>query len=217
MKIKRTGIQSGRYQHEIDEASRRAKRGYVIVAFIVATLFLGCGVAPNPELFAEFAKTTADIRDNGDEILAAQARWAEDRFVERVATAPNDSLLGEMIIGLLLDPVPGKPYEWSVPENAPLFVTARAFQRDVFELTDALVDYADLLLELSGAASISEDELKARVESMNGDLDRASRALGDKLSGSSLAFFSVGASEMIEQYLQSQRRKELAQALSDNQ
>lgn len=185
------------------------------LAAMAAPLLFGCGSIPH-DAFGEFTDTAIQLRDGTDEVLGIQYQWARDRFLEDASKAMADSIGEAMVQRLLLESVEGSPFEWRAEEPI-LFLSARKFQKSVYTLNQAIVDYALLLQELAGAGKVSKEEFESNVRELNGNMKEAVAALSGQELDREIAIFSLAASEIFELYLGSKRKNELKRALQENQ
>jgi len=190
-----------------------------VTAFLVGLIFAmclaGCGSAIDPAPFHRFTESVTDLRDSSDDILALQYESARERFLDQ--TVLGDSLSSENVQRLLLGPAEERPFFWEAPEPQPLFLAARQFRETVGALNDVLVQYAELLAELAAAGQISEEEFGVTAEGINTGLRDAVGAFGETGHTNEIAIFSVAATQLFQQYLNSQSKDKLRRAIEGNQ
>jgi hypothetical protein len=195
---------------------QKSNRAVALLLGLLAFVSLnGCGGAIDPGAFHRFAESTVELRDGADEVLGIQYDLARDRFLWE--TAAGDSISEENIQKLLIENVPGKPFAWATPEPQLLFLAARHFRETVGSLNDALVQYADLLVELAGSGRLEEDEFVATATGINTGLQDAANRLSGADHAKEISIFSVGATALFQQYLNSQSKDKLREALNENQ
>jgi hypothetical protein len=187
----------------------------LVLVPLLAVFLSGCATPIDPGAFQQFTESTLELRETTDEVLGHQYEWARDRFLE--ATAAGDSISEENIQKLILEPVEGRPFAWQTPEPPLLFLEAGKFRTTVRELNDALVQYAELLVELVLAGRMDEEEFRAVAEGINNGLRDAATTLGGPEANREYAIFSLGATKIFQEYLTSRSKKKLREALIDNQ
>ncbi len=192
------------------------QKASALLIFPMIVVFLtGCQSAIDPGAFHRFTESTVELREGADEVLGHQYEWARERFMEEMTV--GDSISEENVQKLLLENVPGQPFAWTTPKPPLLFLEARQFRETVREMNDALVQYAELLAELAIAGRMDEEEFKATAEGINTGLRDAAATFSDSDHNRGIAIFSVGATELFQQYLNSKSKEKLREALDGNQ
>lgn len=187
----------------------------LFLSLVWASFLSGCSSTIDPGAFQRFAESTVELRDGADEVFEQQYKMARERFEMEVTQ--GDSLSEINIQKLLIENVPGKPFAWKTQEPPLLFFAARQFRETFGALNDALVKYADLLVELSTSGNISEDEFNAAASGINSGIRDAVAAFGENSQNREISIFSVGATTLFQEYLNSENKQTLRSAILENQ
>jgi hypothetical protein len=155
------------------------------------------------------------LRKGADAALTINDDANKERFIEQTAAASLTPEGAEAVNNLLMTTDPKDPFAWHM-EKTPLFMQSQRFRAGIYTLNTALVNYAELIKELSSPESLSPERLDKLTIDLNANLGSAARSLGINDAGHELALFSLAATELLKTYLEIRKTDALLKALKEN-
>src|SRR5450631_1607664 len=179
---------------------RIKKIAAVATAALLLLILAGCPRV-NPQPFIQFSDSTLELRKGADAALTINDDANKERFIEQTAAASLTPEGAEAVNNLLMTTDPKDPFAWHM-EKTPLFMQSQRFRAGIYTLNTALVNYAELIKELSSPESLSPERLDKLTIDLNANLGSAARSLGINDAGHELALFSLAATELLKTYLE---------------
>lgn len=186
--------------------------------FAVVVVMAGCA-AVNPKPFQTFSDS---LRTLGKAVHAqAQVDYEKtradflDRFIEAVEQDP--AKVADLQFQWDGQNPYGFAYAGDFAGGEPLFIKLDRFQRGVKDLNDAMIGYADLLLTLAGDEVVNKADFDQLAKDLNAKTASASKTLKLNVPQEKRAFFSLAATKIFQQIIESKRKKKLRKAIEAQQ
>lgn len=188
-----------------------------LLAALSLVLLTGCATV-DPAPFAQFASSLQPLRAGSDTQAGATVEASRQDLIQRVAT-------GEITADQLqLAPVPSQPFRmaYGFAENEPNFIKFNRFRQGLAALNDAMIDYAQSLVVLSGGGEGGDilptaAQFDQLARDLNANAGSAAEALGVSLDADRQALLSAAAIQLFKTYIESKRRRALAAAIAEVQ
>ncbi|MHC4946812.1 MAG: hypothetical protein ACYTG1_00925 [Planctomycetota bacterium] len=156
--------------------------------------------------FEAFHASVAELQEGTDQAWAANVEVAKDRVFGR-GSAPGEIRRSDILM------TPGESsFEWLMPK-APLYLILERNQKAFAELSQSFVDYAALMLMVSGGEIASPDRFTELAGTLNANLRSAADTLGVEEGDREIAIISTAAAELFRQFIVSRQRSALVAAL----
>lgn len=183
----------------------------VAIILPLALLSGGCATSVDTAPFQNFSQTLRYTGNTMEKVMRAAASLHGDEFV-RDFSARADSRLPELKIKTT------GPFSWEMLDgDPPLFVRINQSRIALLRLNEALNSYSILLLELADGKLLAPTAFSQFEKSLNRSAASAFRTLAPEQPASSPAILSQTAGDLMRHYLESKRRRYLAQAIRENQ
>ena len=182
-----------------------------VFALLILT---GCPRA-TPQPFIHCSDSAIELRKGADAALTVNDEANKERFIVQTAAASLTPEGAGAINNLMLTTDPKDPFAWHM-EKPPLFMQSQKFRAGVYTLNTALVNYAELVKELSSPELVSTERFDTLTNDLNANLGLAAKSLGINDAGQDLALFSLTATEILKSYLENRKTDVLRKALKEN-
>ncbi len=204
--------------------NRRIYRGLYLVGLIL--LLPACAAVNqlDTQPFQDYQSAISTLKNESDQALQAVYQTELDQFKAKI-TGGDNALVPQLLINFPADqdfvwayPAPSDP---STQPNKPLFASVADMRQTLSAMNTQLLDYAGLLLALSGADSSTQFDPASEAQKFDG---AASSLLGQlntlgvkttAVTSKDLALFSTIASNLAKAYLENKRSELLTQILQE--
>lgn len=184
-----------------------------ILVLGVTVLGAGCAsVDPGP--FTQFASSLQSLQAGSDAQAGAAVTASRQDLVNQVAggqVSPAD---------LQLEFDESNPYvtTYGFAEREPNFVKLGRFRQGLAALNEAMVDYSESLVVLSGGDILpTTAQFDQLAKDLNTNAGAAASALGMQIDPQRQALLSTAAVQLFKAYIEHKRRKDLVQAIEEVQ
>lgn len=195
-------------------------RPVALTLLLVSALLVpatGCkSVATGP--FSDFSSSLQPLRAGTDAEAGSAADASRQELVAKVAAgevSPAD-------LQLEFDPSDPFTTTYGFAQNEPDFVKLLRFRQGLSSLNDAMIGYAQSLVVLAGGGQGGDivpttAQFDQMARDLNANAGSAAAALGVKIAPGRQALLSTAAVELFKAYIESKRRRALAQAIREVQ
>jgi len=183
----------------------------------VSALCAGCAsVDTGP--FVQFASSLQSLRTGSDSQADTAVTASRQELVDKVTegeVSPAD---------LQLEFAPSNPFvtSYGFAEKEPNFAKLIRFRQGLAALNDAMIDYAQSLVVLSGGGQGGDilptsAQFDQMARDLNANAGTAAAALGVNIGPDQQALLSTAAVQLFKAYIEHKRRKDLAEAIGQVQ
>lgn len=180
----------------------------IILIACVLTGMVGCATVDSGP-FTKFDNATKEASTGIVTAMSVNYDWTRSGFIASFSTSP-ESKFSELIIQ------PDKKYTWTM-EKPPVYLAIEKARAALNELNNSFVQYADLLVKLSGRELVSTDKFDQMAKDLNKNAKDAMAALKMQAAPTEVALFSTAASEAARLYIEHKRQDYLIETLQKNQ
>ena len=182
------------------------------LALIGLLLFCASCTSVNPAPFEKFSTAVQQLQKGADESFATGAAWSETGYVAQVA-ADNTFQFNSLLLSRA-----GNTY--TAQAQQPLYLEIRQARSALSSVNTLLVDYANLLVQLSSGDLVSESTFDQMAKDLNTNTTAVFADLSAVAKGPSaqeIGLFSTAAAEAARLYIEHKRQADLLKVINDNQ
>jgi hypothetical protein len=199
----------------------------IIITFNIG--LVGCAPKIKTEQFKAYADANHKLQQAAEKPLGMAYDWSRSRFMQSAEEARKKDLredISKIVRGLFLIQDGKDPFGWKQGnvETPILPWKVSEFRIGMDRVNSALVQYAELLVQLASGEFASKEKFNQMANDLNNNLKNAvvkAKTLNPNLeksvNDSELAFFSAIASTAVQEYIENKRKIRLVDALQKNQ
>lgn len=184
----------------------------------------GCA-SVNPAPFTEFASALQPLRAGTDAQAGTAVDASRQDLIQKVARwtpRSSDDEVSPADLQLQFDPSDPFVTTYGFAENEPNFAKLFRFRQGLSALNNAMIGYAQSLVVLAGGGQGGDilpttAQFDQMARDLNANAGTAAAALGVRLDPGRQALLSTAAIELFKAYIESKRRRALAQAIAEVQ
>ncbi|MBI4650560.1 hypothetical protein HY745_04595 [Candidatus Desantisbacteria bacterium] len=179
-----------------------------ILIIIILLSISGCA-SVNSGSFIKFNNAVKEASTGIDAAMSVNHKWTRAGFISGFS-ADSESKFSQLIIQ------PGEKYNWLM-EKPPIYLDIKKAHFTLTELNNAFIQYADLLVKLSGGELINIDTFDQLTKDINKNAAEAAKALNMSVSSDNLALISTTSLESARLYIEHKKKGYLIETIKKNQ